>query len=140
MPGLKGEPSEPKKMGNILGMMVAPEPLKKEKTPATAMPHGADPLYTETFEQKIGSTTKAKYEAGNIPRLHKELFLAIVKELNGKKKGDVNLTPILETIDTNRATSVKILSCLEAYGYLKISRQQNVRGHGRIFEILREMP
>lgn len=91
-------------------------------------------IYAKHFK-KVGSTIKSKYENGNPPRLHKALYSAIVKAMDGADEAMIILTPILERLDTSRSSSLRILSCLEAYGYLEIKRAENIKGKGLIFRI-----
>lgn len=136
MPGLK---KEKRNLESIKDMMKREEsPVEPTILQATA--EEQIPLYTETFNEKIGSATRARYEAGNPPRLHKLLFNAIVAALNGQKKGSVNLSPILTDLESSRGVCTKVLSCLEAYGYLRITRDGKGKGKTLTFEILQDIP
>lgn len=136
MPGLK------KDLGHITGMMEeAPTTPQKQDIARDKMAKTEVlPLYAETFNKKMGAGARARYDAGNPPRLHRLLFEAIEYALDGEKRGHVNLAPIIENLGTSRGVCTKILSCLEAYGYLRITRDGKGPGKTLIFEICRNMP
>lgn len=148
MPGLKGE--QPKGLGKIKAMMVDTEEqnltLSKDAGNATQLEscgaeqiagaENEEKLYTDVFA-KVGSVTRAKYEKGSLPRLHRMLYMAILQAMNGKKREHVVLTPILDELEIGRSVSLIILACLEHYGYLAIRRVPNVRGKQLEFEVLR---
>lgn len=105
-------------------------PLQTESAPVK--------IYEKEFV-KVGSTIRSKYEKGDPPRLHKMFYAAIVKAMNGEDEAIVTLTPILEELNTNRTSSLRMLSCFEAYGYLEIRRAKNVKGKSLIFRVLQPM-
>lgn len=98
-------------------------------------------IYSKNFHNDIGDRLKARYEAEDPPRLHRLYFDAIVRALNGQNKGIVVLAPIIDELKTSRTASVRVLSCFEAYGYVRITRIPNIREGGTSleFEILRKM-
>ena len=96
------------------------------------------PMYAKVFENKIGAALRRKYESGGMPRVHRQLYEAIVRAMNGVAKAQVTLSPILEELEITRAQSSNILACLEHYGYLRISRITNAAGRGLMFELLQE--
>lgn len=97
--------------------------------------------YSKIFQNKVGDRLKARYETGDPPRLHRLLFDTLVRELHGQDKGIVVLSPIISELRTSQAAVAQILSCLEAYGYLRITRIPNrIDGGTNLeFEILRKI-
>lgn len=98
-------------------------------------------IYSKIFQNDVGVRLKARYDAGDPPRLHRLLFDAIVRELDGQNNGVVVLAPIISKLKTTRDATMRILSCLEAYGYMRITRVPNKKGgQGNLeFEILRRI-
>lgn len=142
MPGLKGER---KGLDNIKSMMAKREKSALNEIPeilnftVADLPEAAPAqMYSDVF-LKVGSTTRAKYESGNPPLLHRTYFEALVKNMNGQRKANVILEPILQELRMSRGVSISILSCLEHYGYLQIERIPNVRGKRLMFEVLHGM-
>ena len=139
MPGLKGQ-NEVKNIRNLIERRgtqtidIQPAPAKK-----TEIEPVRKHLYEDVFKQQIGSTTRAKYETGKLPRLHKQFYEAIIEAMDGQES-IVEIGPILKELQTTYCVSIRILSCLEAYGYLQISRKPNARGKRLIFRVLKKVP
>lgn len=133
MPGLKGiktaVATQKKSLDNFTATMerrqlerepetvaIAPRLQRAEKT------SNIPSLYANLFDKKVGRVTRAKYESGKLPRAHKELFEEIKSALEGRVEAVINLTPILGKLDLSRSQTQIVLSCLEAYGYVQLSR------------------
>lgn len=91
----------------------------------------------EKHRSSNGKVLRRKYDAGKPPRAHLELYTELVAGLEGKKRGIVLLKPILEKLEMSYATSAKIFSLLEEYGYLYFERAKNEQGRLLIIEILK---
>jgi hypothetical protein len=90
-------------------------------------------VYSKIFAA-VGNTTRRRYESGKIPHLHLLLFNEI-KAAVAASGTNVKLGPILEKLDMTRASSMTILSCLEAYGYLRLEREKGKRSF--VFQVLK---
>jgi predicted Zn-dependent protease with MMP-like domain len=95
-------------------------------------------MYGKIFDDKIGMTTRHKYETGKLPHLHKLFFEAILEAMGNDSQKQIILTPILENLSVSRAQSIHILSCLEHYEYLSLERMKNSRGKLLMFKILKK--
>jgi len=82
----------------------------------------SEELYSNIFETKAGARIRTRYEENNMPRVHKLLYDAIRNEIGNEKEKHIILQPILDVLDILRSQCILILSCLEHYGYLKITR------------------
>ena len=170
MPNLKGlTPAKNKRrqaLDNLDSIMGTGARTKKESTPAkpktapkikaetktkkteakTSTVRAAAPapiqsgqMYGDIFE-KVGSTTRKRYEEGRPPRGHREFFSEIKSALAGADEGPVVLAPILDRLEIGRSVSATILSCLEHYGYLTLQKDLSSRGHkGLIIRICAEI-
>lgn len=151
MPGLKGAARKPiLGVENILSIMDRrekgledlqaikdiPTKLKSTSIPVKSDRSLGSSIYEKNFK-RIGSTTRKRYESGNLPHLHKLYFEAIKKNMNGQQKAQVKLAPILEELGMSRTISISILACLEHYGYLRLTRAQS-RGRELVFELLED--
>lgn len=98
-------------------------------------------VYSKIFQKEIGARMRARYDAGDPPRLHRLVFDAIVRELDGQNRGIVLLSRIEKELQTTRVAVLRILSCFEVYGYMRIIRIRNrIEGGTNLeFEILRRI-
>jgi hypothetical protein len=150
MPGLKEKkedtPTHADKaqgLDNILAIMEKREKTELPAAPITASedcasaadktPERQETVYSKIFAT-VGNTTRRRYESGKIPHLHLLLFKEI-KAAIAESGPNVKLGPILENLDMTRASSMTILSCLEAYGYLRLEREKGKRSF--VFQVLK---
>jgi len=151
MPGLKGTtaPAQKKGLNNFAAAMERREQEREPQTVAVAPrlvrenTHSGDAfggqIYVNQF-RKVGTTTRSKYEAGKMPRVHRMLFDEIRAAMIGREGSAVKLAPILEKLEISRNQAQLVLSCLEAYGYLKITRATTAAGKtakGLVFKIMK---
>jgi len=151
MPGLKGTtaPAQKKGLNNFAAAMERREQEREPQTVAVAPrlvredTHSGDvsggPIYANQFS-KVGTTTRSRYESDKMPRVHQILFDEIKNALAEKEESIVKLAPILEKLEISRNQAQLILSCLEAYGYLKITRATTAAGKtakGLVFKIMK---
>jgi hypothetical protein len=114
-----------------------PEPELESVMPAATVDMGREKVYGGTFEKVAGATVRKKYEHGNMPRVHRILLNAICDITGMGRKMQVVLGPILEEHQISRSMSIRILACLEHYGYMEISRVPNSIGKLLEFKVLK---
>jgi hypothetical protein len=146
MPGLKGKkedaPTQADKAQGLDNILTIMEKREKTELPANSItasenrasaadktPERHETVYSKTFAT-VGNTTRRRYESGKLPHLHLLLF-------NEIKAAIVEFGPILERLDMTRASSMTILSCLEAYGYLRLEREKGKRSF--VFQVLKRV-
>jgi hypothetical protein len=150
MPGLKGKkedtPIQADKAQGLDNILAIMEKREKTELPADPIMTSEDrasaanktPEHQETVYSKIfatvGNTTRRRYESDKMPHLHLLLFNEI-KAAIAASGPNVKLGPILEKLDITRASAMTILSCLEAYGYLRLEREKGKRSF--VFQVLR---
>jgi hypothetical protein len=113
------------------------EPIEPEKAvPAIFSASPVTKVYAGRFS-KIGPELQKKYGRGEMPRLHKIFFDALLAEMGGEKRKQIKLHPILERLKISGSQTVAMLTCLEYYGYLAVERLPG-KGRPLEFEVLRE--
>jgi hypothetical protein len=124
-------PAEDNPFPQIEAQEIAPEFMKKPDSGEV----GAR-MYEKIFE-RIGTTTRRRYESGAMPWLHKLMFDEIRQAIgvSGIER-QIVLTPLIEKLGISRAQCLNILSCLEHYGYLSMTRLKG-RGKPIAFTILK---
>ena len=162
MPGLKAD-GEQKGLANVTAMMrhrqeerepekdppVVPaaetlhseraEKLEAELEPVAPVTSASveGKVYDSVFEKLAGAVVRKKYAHGDMPRVHRILLNAICAVTGVGRKMQVVLGPILEEHRISRSMSIRILACLEHYGYLEISRVPNSIGKLLEFKVLK---
>lgn len=114
------------------------EQQQEEKHTSSSRLSRTSSLY-EKYRESIGKSLRRRYDAGNPPRKHQELYREIVIALKGAKKDIVVLKPILENIEMSYATSARICSLLEEYGYLYFEKAHDEPGRLMVIEVLRDI-
>jgi hypothetical protein len=114
-----------------------PELELEPAAPTATVSMGRGKVYGGIFEKVAGAAVRKKYARGDMPRVHRILLNAICDITGMGRKIQVVLGPILEEHQISRSMSIRILACLEHYGYMEISRVPNSIGKLLEFKVLK---